>query len=128
MKSNTLSAMTKLRSTVIASVSEAISSIKIMYYVYILTNQKNTVLYTGITNNLEKRIEEHKNKIDPKSFTAKYNVHKLVFYETTTDILSAIAREKQIKAGSRAKKITLIENLNPSWEDLAYCISLSAKR
>ena len=99
-----------------------------MYYVYILTNQKNTVLYTGITNNLEKRIEEHKNKINPKSFTAKYNVHKLVFYETTTDILSAIAREKQIKAGSRAKKITLIENMNPSWEDLAYCISLSAKR
>ena len=99
-----------------------------MYYVYILTNQKNTVLYTGITNNLEKRIEEHKNKIDPKSFTAKYNVHKLVFYETTTDILSAIPREKQIKAGSRAKKITLIENMNPSWEDLAYCISLSAKR
>ena len=99
-----------------------------MYYVYILTKQKNTVLYTGITNNLEKRIEEHKNKIDPKSFTAKYNVHKLVFYETTTDILSAIAREKQIKAGSRAKKITLIENMNPSWEDLAYCISLSAKR
>ena len=68
-----------------------------MYYVYILTNKTNRVLYTGVTNNLLKRIEEHKAKLNPNAFTARYNVHKLVFYETTKDILSAIEREKQIK-------------------------------
>ena len=90
-----------------------------MYYVYILTNSTNKVLYTGVSNNLERRIEEHRNKMKPNSFTSKYNVHKLVFYEQTTDVKSAIAREKQIKGGSRAKKIALIEAINPSWKDLS---------
>ena len=90
-----------------------------MYYVYILTNTQNTILYTGVTNNLEKRIAEHKAKIYSDSFTARYNIHKLVYFETTTDIESAIAREKQIKAGSRKKKLSLIETINPAWNDLS---------
>ena len=90
-----------------------------MYYVYILTNKENRVLYTGVTRDLIKRLEEHKRKIDPNSFTARYNVHKLVYYEVTTDVRVAIEREKQIKAGSRAKKLALIKELNPAWEDLA---------
>ena len=90
-----------------------------MYYVYILTNKDNSVLYTGVTNNLEKRIEEHKAKINPNSFTAKYNVNKLVFYEMTTDATSAIEREKQIKSGSRKKKKILVESINPQWNDLS---------
>ena len=90
-----------------------------MYYVYILTNYKNTVLYTGVTNNIEKRVMEHKNKIDKKSFTAKYNIGKLVYYETTENIKVAIEREKQIKAGSRLKKLMLIEAMNPNWKDLS---------
>lgn len=90
-----------------------------MYYVYILTNTQNTVLYTGVTNNLEKRIAEHKAKIYSNSFTARYNIHKLVYFETTTDIESAITREKQIKAGSRKKKLSLIETVNPTWNDLS---------
>ena len=90
-----------------------------MYYVYILTNVKNTVLYTGVTNNLGRRIVEHKAKLNPMCFTAKYNVDRLVYYEAITDIEVAIAREKQIKAGSRAKKIKLVEKNNPEWRDLA---------
>jgi putative endonuclease len=86
--------------------------------VYIATNKYNTVLYTGVTNNLVRRMEEHKHKRNPKSFTARYNVDKLVWYENYTDIVEAIAREKQLKAGSRNKKIQLIEKLNPEWRDL----------
>lgn len=88
------------------------------YYIYIMTNKYNTVLYTGVTNNLIKRVYEHKNKIT-KGFTTKYNINKLVYYEHCTDIESAIRREKQIKAGSRAKKIVLIENMNKEWKDLS---------
>ena len=88
------------------------------YYVYILTNKMNTVLYTGITNNLERRIFEHKSKCF-KGFTAKYNVNKLVYFEIYSDIYEAIQREKQIKNGSRQKKIDLIQSLNPLWKDLA---------
>lgn len=84
-----------------------------------MTNRNNTVLYTGVTGNLAKRVEEHKAKIVPKSFTARYNVNKLVFYEETADVISAIEREKQIKAGSRNKKIEMIEKMNPLWEDLS---------
>lgn len=87
--------------------------------VYILTNKNNTVLYTGVTNNLFRRIFEHKQKLNPKSFTARCNVDKLVWYENYLDIAEAIAREKQIKAGSRAKKIQLIEEINLEWEDLS---------
>ena len=78
----------------------------------------NTVLYTGITNNLERRIFEHKLKYF-KGFTAKYNVNKLVYFEIYSDIYEAIQREKQIKNGSRQKKIDLIQSLNPRWKDLA---------
>ena len=89
------------------------------YYVYIITNASNRVLYTGVINNLERRIYEHKNKIFPRSFTSKYNCNKLVFYEATNSIEPAIIREKQIKGGSRKKKIELITKLNPEWEDLS---------
>lgn len=88
-----------------------------MYYVYILTNCSNKVLYTGITNNLERRLYEHKNKL-VKGFTEKYNVSKLVYFATTTDIKAAIEREKQIKGWVRSKKIDLIESINPEWKDL----------
>ena len=85
--------------------------------VYILTNKMNTVLYTGVTSGLQKRVWQHKEKLVP-GFTNKYNITKLVYYELTESIESAIAREKQIKGGSRAKKIVLIENMNKQWKDL----------
>jgi len=88
------------------------------YYVYILTNKNKTVLYTGVTNNLQRRIYEHKNGL-VKGFTKRYNLDLLVYIEETIDVKSAIAREKQIKAGSRKKKIKLIELANSKWEDLA---------
>ena len=88
-----------------------------MYYVYILTNSTNRVLYTGVTNNIEKRLYEHKTKA-VKGFTARYNVHKLVYFETTTEIYSAIQREKQIKGFTRDKKVNLINSVNPAWADL----------
>ena len=88
------------------------------YYVYILTNKYGTVLYTGVTRDLVKRVYEHKNHLDTDSFTAKYNVTKLVYFEQTTDIRSAIEREKQIKSWSRDRKTSLIFEMNPKWEDL----------
>ena len=87
------------------------------YFVYIMTNEHNTVLYTGVTSDLIRRVDEHKHNII-KGFTQKYNVHKLVYYEVTSDVHVALRREKQIKAGSRAKKIALIESMNPEWKDL----------
>ena len=90
-------------------------------YVYILTNKKKTVLYTGITSDLIKRVFEHKHK-SVKSFTSKYNCNFLVYYEVIDCIESAILREKQIKAGSRAKKIAYIESMNPEWKDLYYSL------
>jgi len=87
-------------------------------YVYILTNKNNTTLYVGVTSNLLQRITQHKEKINKKSFSARYNLDKLVFYEAFQEIGDAIAREKQLKAGSRAKKIALIESINPDWLDL----------
>ncbi len=87
------------------------------YYVYLMTNQTKT-LYTGVTNDLLRRVYEHKLKSVP-GFTAKYNITKLVYYETTTDIYSAISREKQIKGWLRVKKVNLIESSNPKWLDLA---------
>ncbi len=86
-------------------------------YIYILFNKPNGTLYTGVTSDLAKRIWEHKNKITG-GFTAKYNVDKLGYYEEFTDIIDAIAREKQIKGGSRKKKLDLIMNGNPNWIDL----------
>lgn len=88
------------------------------YHVYILTNPRNTVLYTGVTGNLEGRIRQHKSKAI-EGFTKRYNVTKLVYYEEFSYALDAIRREKQIKAGSRKKKIALIEELNPEWGDLS---------
>jgi putative endonuclease len=82
-----------------------------------MINTTNTVLYTGVTNDLCKRVAEHRNKKGSK-FTSKYNIRKLVYYECFADIWDAIAAEKKIKAGSRAKKIKLIEGVNPQWEDL----------
>ncbi len=88
------------------------------YYVYILTNKWNTVLYTGVTGDLESRIYAHKTKMIP-GFTARYNCTKLVYYSETNDVYEAIQEEKRIKGGSRKKKIELIEGMNPKWEDLA---------
>ncbi len=88
------------------------------YYVYILTNKSNKVLYTGVTNNLTRRVYEHKHKLI-KGFTSKYNLNKLVYYEITNYVGAAIQREKQIKGWLRKKKIDLIESLNPDWEDLS---------
>lgn len=87
------------------------------YCVYIMTNAHNTVLYTGVTNNLARRVYEHKNGLG-SAFVKKYNVHKLVYYEVGSDVHEAIAREKQIKGGSRKKKVDLINGLNPEWKDL----------
>jgi putative endonuclease len=88
-----------------------------IYFVYIITNKSNNVLYTGVTSNLQRRIYEHKEKLID-GFTKRYNISKLVYYETCNDIYGAIIREKQIKAGSRKKKIELIENMNRLWNDL----------
>ncbi len=86
--------------------------------VYIMTNLNNTVLYTGVTNELIHRVYEHKAGFDPKSFTSKYNITMLVYFESFHSIEEAIAREKQIKGGSRIKKEKLINSLNPAWKDL----------
>jgi len=91
------------------------------YFVYIMTNKNNNVLYTGVTSNLIKRVYEHKEKIIG-GFTKRYNVNKLVYYEVFEDIYCAITREKQIKGGSRKKKIELIEGINDKWKDFFYDI------
>jgi len=87
------------------------------YYIYIMTNHRNTVLYTGVTNNLLRRVEEHKSGTG-STFTKRYNVSKLIYFEMTTEINVAIAREKQIKSWSRKRKEELIGTLNPEWNDL----------
>ena len=88
------------------------------YFVYILANQTNVAIYTGITNNLERRLWEHENHADPGSFTARYKINKLVYFETTPNVKAAIAREKEIKSWSRKKKNKLIGSKNPNWNDL----------
>ena len=90
---------------------------KKQYYVYIATNKRNTTLYTGVTDNVIKRIYQHKNKLI-EGFTSKYNINKLVYYETFDDPENAILREKQIKVGLGKKKIDLINSMNPQWKDL----------
>ena len=87
------------------------------FYVYMLTNFKNTVIYTGVTNDLMRRVFEHRMKLRD-GFTKRYNVTKLVYYEEFVDVKNALAREKQIKGGSRKKKIALINRMNPEWKDL----------
>jgi putative endonuclease len=87
------------------------------YYVYLITNKNNSTIYTGVTNDLVRRIYEYKHRL-ADGFTKRYNVDKLVYYETTEDVESAISREKQLKAGSRQKKIDLINRDNPEWNEL----------
>ena len=88
-------------------------------YVYILANDTNVCLYTGVTNDLVRRLYEHKNNLDPKSFTAQYQIHKLVYYEEVSDAYTAISREKQLKGWNRKRKNKLIESMNPQWRDLS---------
>ena len=88
------------------------------YYVYLLTNWNNTVMYVGVTNNLQRRIHEHKNKL-VEGFTKKYNVDKLVYLEECSDIKTAIEREKQIKNWRSEKKDALVASMNPDWKDLS---------
>ncbi len=87
-------------------------------WTYITTNAHNTVLYTGVTSNLKSRIESHRTKKYPNAFTARYNAYKLVWFQEFDSILDANAKERQLKAGNREKKIKLIEDLNPGWKDL----------
>ena len=87
------------------------------YYVYIMTNQYRNVLYTGVTNDLARRVYEHRNHLVKDSFTARYHVTKLVYFEATEDVKSALEREKQIKSWKRARKDALVESQNPTWED-----------
>ena len=89
-----------------------------MYYVYMLSNWDDSVLYIGVTSNLPKRLYEHRIGL-MEEFTKKYNVHKLVYFEQTTDVYSAISREKQLKKWHREKKNALIETKNPEWKDLS---------
>lgn len=95
------------------------------YYVYILTSQKNGTLYIGVTNNLDRRIYEHKNNLI-EGFTKKYKVHTLVYFEEAPSIESAIAREKQLKNWRRYWKLELINNTNPNWNDLADELSIGS--
>ena len=88
------------------------------YYVYILSNTHKNVIYTGVTNDLVRRVYEHKKHLDKSSFTSRYNVENLVYFEQTTDIDAAISREKQIKGWNRKRKEKLIEAKNPNWDDL----------
>ncbi len=88
-----------------------------LYYVYIMSSETGT-LYTGMTNELQRRVHQHKNKV-VDSFTSKYDVNRLVYFETFGDVLQAIAREKQIKGWARRKKLALIESQNPTWRDLS---------
>ena len=88
------------------------------YYVYILSNNTHTTIYTGVTNDLYRRMDEHRNDTFPDSFTARYKVHRLVYYEATNDIRDAIQREKQIKGWNRRRKNELVKSMNPEWKDL----------
>jgi putative endonuclease len=88
------------------------------YFVYILANKRNGTLYTGVTNDLQRRVYEHKNKLVP-GFTSRYEVNKVVYFESTPDIKVAIEREKKIKGWTRKRKLALIESGNPDWQDLS---------
>jgi len=88
------------------------------YYVYVMASFRQT-LYVGVTNNLQRRVYEHKTRIHPQSFTARYNIDRLVYCETYNDIRDALAREKQIKSWRRSKKVALIEAENPRWKDIS---------
>ena len=89
------------------------------YHVYIMANARFTTLYVGVTNDLTRRVFEHRRRTDPRSFTARYNLTRLVYFEDTSDVEAAIAREKQLKSWSRARKVALIDAMNPTHDDLA---------
>ena len=91
---------------------------RMQYYVYILSDKFHKTIYTGVTNDLLRRLYEHRHSADPNSFTSRYHVDRLVYYEVTSDVYAAISREKQIKSWSRSKKNRLIESKNPTWQDL----------
>jgi len=88
------------------------------YYVYLMTNWNNKVMYIGVTNDLQRRVYEHRNKL-LKGFTEKYNINKLVYFEETSDVTAAITREKEIKKWRREKKNALVQRVNPDWKDLS---------
>ena len=88
------------------------------YYVYLMTNSNRNVLYTGVTNDLVRRVYEHRNHLDKGSFTDRYNIEYLVYYESNSDVLTAIEREKQIKGWNRKRKDKLVASKNPNWDDL----------
>ena len=88
------------------------------YYVYILANDTNVAVYIGVTNDLIRRVSEHRSDADPHSHTARFRIHKLVYFEETTDVRAAIEREKQLKGWNRRRKNKLVESMNPLWEDL----------
>lgn len=92
-------------------------------FMYIMTNSNNTVLYVGVTSDLHKRVKDHQNKRYPDSFSARYNLNKLVYFEAFLMIGDAIGREKQVKGGSRKKKFELIRLMNPEWNDLTFSIN-----
>jgi putative endonuclease len=91
-------------------------------FIYIITNKSNTTLYVGVTSNLASRIQQHKGEFYKNSFSARYNLNKLVYFEKHQSIKVAIVREKQLKAGNRDRKIKLIESINPEWNDLSPAI------
>ena len=88
------------------------------YYVYILTNSTNVAMYIGVTRDLARRVYEHRHGVEPESFTARYEINKLVYFEETSDVKAALEREKQLKHWRRSKKNELVESMNPKWEDL----------
>lgn len=97
-------------------------------YVYILTNKNHTILYTGVTSDLAKRLDEHRTGLYKNAFTSRYNVTLLVYYEGFTSIEEAIAREKQIKTGSRQKKLELINQFSPEWNDMDFSRQIASLR
>ena len=109
--------MLSLRGTLVTKQAQATTQMDRQYYIYIMTNKRNTVIYTGVTNDLKRRVYEHKEKL-ARGFTKKYNITKLVYYEVFEDVENAILREKQIKGGSRQKKTELVDSMNKEWRDL----------
>ncbi|MEZ4778952.1 MAG: GIY-YIG nuclease family protein [Flavobacteriaceae bacterium] len=97
------------------------------WYVYVMSNKTNKVLYIGVTNNLNERVKEHKIKLNPNSFTAKYNCDKLIYFEEFTTAILAMKREKQMKKWKREWKVNLIQEMNPSWADLSMNWNLNNK-
>ena len=109
--------LVSLRGALVTKQSQETTQLDRQYYIYIMTNKKNTVIYIGVTNDLKRRVYEHREKL-AEGFTKKYKISKLVYYEVFEDVENAILREKQIKGGSRQKKIELVNSMNKEWRDL----------